>query len=136
MLLIFFYFFSLFSLGSEQKTIIAIQPLGSVNRNIIKIVREGILGIYDVRVEVLSSKGLPCVVSTYRLKRGRATKKKFFNRLVKVVNHELGHTFGLGHCPIRNCLMEDAKGTIKTVDRETGKLCNLCKDKLSYLNIL
>ncbi len=51
-------------------------------------------------------------------------------RLVKVVNHELGHTLGLPHCPSAGCLMEDAKGTIVTVDNETGAFCDGCKKKL------
>ena len=47
-------------------------------------------------------------------------------RTVKVVNHELGHVLGLGHCPKEGCLMADARGTIKTVDGEPGPLCELC----------
>ena len=73
--------------------------------------------------------GEACVVSTFRLKR-KASDKLLLERLTKVVNHELGHTLGLPHCPTKRCLMEDAKGTIKTVDNETGIFCNSCKMKL------
>jgi archaemetzincin len=59
--------------------------------------------------------GKTCVVSTYRLKRGKTTQKVFAERLIKVVNHELGHTFGLYHCPGFQCLMQDAKGSIRTM---------------------
>jgi archaemetzincin len=74
--------------------------------------------------------GRVCIVSTFRLGRKKAGEIKFFERLVKVVNHELGHNFGLDHCPVPGCLMEDAKGTVKTVDRETGELCPDCQARL------
>jgi archaemetzincin len=74
--------------------------------------------------------GRVCVVSTFRLGRNKVGEIKFFERLVKVVNHELGHNFGLDHCPVPGCLMEDAKGTVKTVDRETGELCPDCQARL------
>jgi len=74
--------------------------------------------------------GWVCVVSTFRLGRKKVGEVKFFERLVKVVNHELGHNFGLDHCPVPACLMEDAQGTVKTVDRETGELCPDCQARL------
>lgn len=74
--------------------------------------------------------GRVCVVSTFRLGRKKVGEMLFFERLVKVVNHELGHNFGLNHCPNQHCLMEDAKGTIKTVDGETGVLCPACQKQL------
>ncbi len=74
--------------------------------------------------------GRACVISTFRLKKGKASKAVLTERLIKVVNHELGHTFGLWHCPNQCCLMEDAQGTIKTVDRETGKFCADCAAQL------
>lgn len=78
--------------------------------------------------------GRACVVSTYRLGRDKVGAAKFFERLIKVVNHELGHNCGLDHCPNEQCLMEDAKGTVKTVDRETGELCPDCRARLkAYL---
>jgi archaemetzincin len=74
--------------------------------------------------------GRTCVVSTYRLGRNKVPYSQFVQRLVKVVNHELGHTFGLDHCPKKGCLMEDAKGSIKTVDEETGDFCSESRDKI------
>jgi archaemetzincin len=74
--------------------------------------------------------GFSCVVSTYRLKSGNVSAATFHERLIKVVNHELGHTFGLYHCPTARCLMEDAKGKIATVDNETGVFCPQCKNTL------
>ncbi len=75
--------------------------------------------------------GTTCVVSTYRLARKTKDTRKVAIRTIKVVNHELGHVLGLGHCPTTACMMEDAKGTIRTVDNETGLLCPLCRAQVT-----
>jgi archaemetzincin len=62
------------------------------------------------------------VVSTHRLGRRVGARRKA-ERAVKVMNHELGHALGLDHHDVTGCLMEDAGGTVKTVDRESGLLC-------------
>lgn len=78
--------------------------------------------------------GRPCIVSTFRMRGTQANKKVsedvFNSRFAKVVAHEMGHTFGLEHCPHQGCLMEDAKGTVKTVDGETD-FCPSCKARLN-----
>jgi archaemetzincin len=74
--------------------------------------------------------GRACVVSTFRLRAGKASEEVFHARLVKVVNHELGHTFGLDHCPTAGCLMQGAGGKIATVDGESGKPCPQCAARL------
>jgi archaemetzincin len=67
-----------------------------------------------------------CVVSTFRLKSGQPSEELFVQRVRRVVNHELGHTFGLLHCDQAGCLMRDAMGSIKTVDDGTGEFCIRC----------
>lgn len=76
--------------------------------------------------------GSACVVSTSRLRAGKADEKRFSDRLVKVVNHELGHTFGVDHCPEKGCLMQAAEGKIATVDAESGKPCAACASRLPH----
>ena len=93
-------------------------------------------GIQDWGIFGLGSLGgKACVVSTFRLGRG-ASRDLFNQRFIKVVIHEVGHTFGLPHCPVNRCLMEDAKGTIVTVDRETGKFCDSCRKRLAGMGAL
>jgi archaemetzincin len=76
-----------------------------------------------------SISGTSAMVSTKRLGK-KANKKKRAVRTIKVMNHELGHVLGLPHCSKKQCLMNDAKGTIKTVDKETGLFCDLCKGEI------
>lgn len=84
----------------------------------------GVFGLGDLGGET-------CVVSTYRLGRGGASEALLEDRLVKAVNHELGHTFGADHCPVHGCLMADAEGTIRTVDTGTGRFCPACLARLA-----
>ena len=60
------------------------------------------------------------VVSTHRM--GGVSRVNVLRRAVKVVNHELGHALGLRHDA--GCLMADVGGTVKTLDRESGLLCD------------
>lgn len=83
----------------------------------------GILGLGEVG-------GTAAVVSTYRLTR-RTSRRKAGKRTVKVVNHELGHVLGLDHYDDEaGCVMNDARGTVKTVDAEKGLLCGPSREYL------
>ena len=84
----------------------------------------GVLGLGDID-------GRACVLSTYRMRRkwepgGGAPEALVRERLWKIAVHELGHTLGLPHCPNKGCLMQDAHGTVKTVDEEQA-LCAECR---------
>lgn len=64
--------------------------------------------------------GKACVVSDFRL--SVKTKNKQFYKLVL---HELGHTEGLQHCPVKTCLMRDAEGR-NHLDEERD-FCQNCR---------
>lgn len=74
--------------------------------------------------------GNTCVVSTFRMKKN-VTENVIKDRLEKVALHEIGHNLGLDHCDNDiECLMNDAKGTIKQVDREKKWLCEKCNKQI------
>jgi archaemetzincin len=70
------------------------------------------------------------VVSSYRMIARGEKWRMVQMRAVKVVNHELGHVLGLDHIDGKGCLMEDAKGTVKTVDGESGLLCQPSREAI------
>ena len=71
--------------------------------------------------------GSACVASYYRLNK---TKKAI--QLYKTAAHELGHNFGLNHCPTTGCIMADAKGK-NNIDNENG-FCPICTSYLLKRN--
>ncbi len=72
----------------------------------------------------------PCVVSTYKIGRRNSSSTVFHTRLVKIANHELGHTLGLDHCSQSACLMADMKGNMRGLDRAKGGFCSTCRKTL------
>ena len=71
--------------------------------------------------------GKHCVVSIFRLR--TPDENLFKERVMKEVIHELGHTFGLGHCPNKNCVMSFSN-SIKEVDRKGSNFCEECVTRL------
>ncbi len=55
--LVFFCYF--FPLSCQKKTVIAIQPLGKVNREIMSIIQAGVENFYGFQVDVLPEKEMP-----------------------------------------------------------------------------
>jgi archaemetzincin len=67
--------------------------------------------------------GKSCVVSTFRL-----NKQNLRQQLFKVTIHELEHTQGLNHCPVKTCFMRDAEGGNPT--DEEKEFCENCRQFL------
>jgi archaemetzincin len=53
----------------------------------------------------------------------------FIERVLKEATHEVGHAFGLNHCPKRSCVMHFSNSLIDT-DRKAKDFCNICGNKL------
>jgi archaemetzincin len=59
-------------------------------------------------------------------------KGLFHIRAVKEAIHEIGHTYGLGHCPDPKCIMYFSN-SLKDTDRKGPDFCNICKHELNIL---
>lgn len=71
--------------------------------------------------------GNACVASSFRLDKYNAGEQFF-----KIAVHELGHTQGLPHCPVKTCFMRAAEG--KNPTNEETDFCKKCKQFLISKN--
>ena len=71
--------------------------------------------------------GRAAVVSVARLV--HPDGRRFLARVMKETNHELGHTFGLGHCPEPGCVMRFSN-SLAEVDEKGRFFCPRCRQKL------
>ncbi|HEY6078494.1 MAG TPA: hypothetical protein VIW29_06815 [Polyangiaceae bacterium] len=62
--------------------------------------------------------GRSAVLSSFRCRRGARDAAHVRARLAKTAVHELGHSFGLEHCPTPGCIMHDGEGSVLTTDTE------------------
>jgi len=88
----------------------------------------GILGLASID-------GRSSVLSSFRCRRSAKSPAHAAERLSKTAVHELGHTFGLEHCPTDRCLMHDGEGTVLTTDGEFD-LCTSCRTRLAEQHLL
>lgn len=73
------------------------------------------------------------IASMYRLDNERygleADEQKLLERFIKEVIHELGHTFGLIHCPNPACVMRSST-YVEDIDQKKAHLCFNCRKQL------
>jgi archaemetzincin len=55
----------------------------------------------------------------------------FLGRATKEIVHELGHTFGLGHCPNSKCVMHFSNSLADT-DLKEANFCSSCRPKIIF----
>jgi archaemetzincin len=73
------------------------------------------------------------VVSAHRLRQefyGMPTDPELLHeRLLKEALHELGHTYGLRHCPNYTCVMSSSNG-VERIDLKNAEFCPTCTQLL------
>ena len=104
------------------------------------IVHEKVLGIidHDLYVPELNfvfgeASRKAAVISLTRLRqefyRQPENQNLFYRRTLTEAVHELGHTYGLGHCKNSQCVMFFSNSLIDT-DRKGPDFCHPCKNEL------
>ena len=77
------------------------------------------------------------IISLTRLRNefyGRKPDNKLFlERALKEAVHELGHAWGLSHCPDRKCVMYFSN-SLSDTDRKKSSFCHECRKKLHERN--
>ncbi len=77
--------------------------------------------------------GKAAIVSSHRLHPefyGLPPNEELFRkRLIKEINHELGHTYGLRHCIDFECVMH-ASSNVDEIDIKSEKFCSECIQKI------
>lgn len=78
-------------------------------------------------------RGSTGIASMYRLRNEQYGMKKdealLLDRFSKEVIHELGHTFGLVHCLIPNCVMRSST-YVEDIDQKSPHFCGQCRDMI------
>ncbi len=103
------------------------RHLGILNLDIYAFGLNFIFGEADVRTK-------KALISLYRLKPEYYGQQKndtlFQERILKEAVHEIGHTYGLRHCPNPRCVMHFSN-SIEDTDIKREKFCQLCQKNLS-----
>ncbi len=105
------------------------------------------LGIFDVDLYakklnfifgIAQIDGDFALISLYRLgyapaKVSRAERDRLlFERALKEAIHELGHTFGMGHCPQKHCVMSFSN-SLQDVDAKSTNFCEEHREQLRQI---
>ncbi|MEM3408405.1 MAG: matrixin family metalloprotease [Candidatus Micrarchaeia archaeon] len=75
----------------------------------------------------LSELGGNSIVSLYLIQKEPDIDQE--EEAIKVILHELGHGFGLGHCRVKGCIMSKLE-SIEDLRKQRLEFCNACKKKL------
>ena len=81
-------------------------------------------------------KGNTGIVSNYRLRNEQYGMKPdenlMYERLRKVIIHEIGHAFGLVHCHNPSCVMRSST-YVEDIDQKRHQLCDNCRVQLMMI---
>lgn len=79
--------------------------------------------------------GCTGIVSLYRLRNEQYGMPPddllLYNRFLKVLIHELGHTYGLTHCLVPNCIMRSST-YVEDLDLKKHTFCMKCEEQLMH----
>lgn len=76
--------------------------------------------------------GKAAVISLFRL---NDENSLYESRIVKEAVHEIGHTFGLRHCPNTSCVMHFSN-CLEETDTKEEKYCEDCEARLKWMGLI
>jgi len=106
------------------KPIKAEKVLGIVDRDLYTPNQNFIFGLAKIN-------GKDCIIALERL-RDESSRKVFLDRVLKEARHELGHAYGLRHCPQKGCVMHFSN-SLGDTDVKKSVLCKDCEDHLDQV---
>ncbi|HEV8272847.1 MAG TPA: matrixin family metalloprotease [Chitinophagaceae bacterium] len=93
--------------------------------------KKGFVSSYDENLFGYAHQpGNVCIVSDFKFNSDYQTL--YFNRLRKVITHEMGHNLGLSHCLNDKCLMSEKNGNTINLDNGGNDYCQKCKNILYH----
>lgn len=109
----------------------AVKILGIVNVDLFNPVLTFVFGEAQLR-------GIGSLVAMHRLNNtfyGLPENRDLLTeRLVKEVIHELGHNFGLVHCPNQRCVMRSST-YVEGIDYKSHEMCGSCRELLKDIKL-
>lgn len=132
----------------DRRQYFSSQILSEIRKAISPAKREKVLAISDVDLYVPQLNfvfgeaelgGHFAIISLARLRQSfyglPENRTLFLDRTVKEAVHELGHTYGLRHCPHPECVMHFSN-SLQDTDRKEASFCQHCQKLLEEKNII
>ncbi|MFP4081902.1 MAG: archaemetzincin family Zn-dependent metalloprotease [Candidatus Aminicenantes bacterium] len=123
----------------QRKQFFSSRILNALHRSLSAHQKGKVLALADVDLYVPSLNfvfgeaelgGKFAVISLSRLRQSfyglPENRTLFLERTVKEAVHELGHTFGLRHCPNQECVMHFSN-SLSDTDRKSPSFCSRCQ---------
>jgi archaemetzincin len=111
----------------EHCTSRAVRMIGITESDLCNLILDFVFG--EAQLD-----GNVAICSAFRLREGDDAgvgPERVQGRLAKVVLHELGHVFGLGHCEQPACAMCEAQ-CVEDIDRKQAIYCPSCLQALKW----
>lgn len=109
----------------EYSSSLGVRLIGITERDLCNLILDYVFG--EAQLE-----GNVALCSAFRLREngGKGVEpERVQKRLCKVILHELGHLFGLDHCPRDHCAMREDR-CVADIDRKEALYCPACLDGL------
>jgi archaemetzincin len=122
---------SLIMLLSKLRNDTIVEVVGLTHSPIFTIKKNDLMSYYDENIFGMGYQpGNTCVVSD--LKFSSSYKSLYYQRLQKVIIHEIGHNLGLSHCQNEKCIMSEKNGNTISLDNSGYDYCQKCRNILYH----